>query len=73
MTRNTINEELIQQTIHFHGHSCPGLALGIRAAELALAELGRASDEEMVAVVSPAMSPWKKGIKQVYGNFLFEN
>jgi len=55
MTRNTINEELIQQTINFHGHSCPGLALGIRAAELALAELGRASDEEMVAVVETDM------------------
>lgn len=55
MTRNTINEELIQQTINFHGHSCPGLALGIRAAELALAELGRASDEEIVAVVETDM------------------
>jgi formylmethanofuran dehydrogenase subunit E len=55
MTRNPIDEKLIQQTIHFHGHSCPGLAIGIRAAELALAEFDRALDEEMVAVVETDM------------------
>ena len=55
MTMSWISEELIQQTIKFHGHSCPGLALGIRAAELALAKLGRASDEEIVAVVETDM------------------
>ena len=36
----------------FHGHWCPGVALGIRVAEVALSELGpHAEDEEMVAVV----------------------
>jgi formylmethanofuran dehydrogenase subunit E len=55
MTMSAISEELVQQTIKFHGHSCPGLALGIRAAQLALAELGRASDEEIVAVVETDM------------------
>jgi formylmethanofuran dehydrogenase subunit E len=55
MTKSLISEELIQQTIKFHGHSCPGLALGIRAAELALAKLGRATDEEIVAVVETDM------------------
>jgi len=55
MTMTTISKELIQQTISFHGHSCPGLAIGIRAAELALARLGRASDEEIVAVVETDM------------------
>ncbi len=52
---SAISKELIQQTIKFHGHSCPGLAIGIRAAELALAKLGRASDEEIVAVVETDM------------------
>lgn len=42
--------ELIEQTIAFHGHSCPGLAIGIRAAELALRELGNPQEIEMVAV-----------------------
>jgi formylmethanofuran dehydrogenase subunit E len=50
-----INEEMIQQTINFHGHSCPGLALGIRAAEMAMAQFDRASDEEIVAVVETDM------------------
>jgi formylmethanofuran dehydrogenase subunit E len=36
----------------FHGHMCPGLAIGIRVAELALLEMGpRPGDEEMVAIV----------------------
>jgi formylmethanofuran dehydrogenase subunit E len=55
MAESAISDELIQQTIKFHGHSCPGLAIGIRAAELALAKLGRALDEEIVAVVETDM------------------
>jgi formylmethanofuran dehydrogenase subunit E len=36
----------------FHGHMCPGLAIGIRVAEQALVEMGpRPGDEEVVAVV----------------------
>jgi len=36
----------------FHGHVCPGLALGYRAAETALERLrsGRAEDEELVTI-----------------------
>lgn len=38
--------------IAFHGHSCPGLALGYRVSVLALKEVGeRAADEELVAIV----------------------
>lgn len=55
MTRSTISPEVIEQTIKFHGHSCPGLALGIRASEWALTELGRAVDEDIVAVVETDM------------------
>ncbi|MFC1837518.1 FmdE family protein [Thermodesulfobacteriota bacterium] len=41
-----------EDTINFHGHACPGLALGFRAASLAVKELGvRAGDEELVAIV----------------------
>lgn len=36
----------------FHGHLCPGLAIGIRVAEQALLEMGeRPGDEEVVALV----------------------
>ncbi len=40
----------------FHGHMCPGLAVGIRAAEIALARIGKhASDEQIVAIVETDM------------------
>jgi len=41
-----------EDIVEFHGHSCPGLAIGYRVSTLALNELGeRASDEELVAIV----------------------
>src|SRR5512135_3418633 len=40
------------EVIDFHGHSCPGLALGYRVSLRALSEFkGRAEDEELVAIV----------------------
>ncbi len=46
----------VQRSREFHGHMCPGLAIGIRAADLALDRIGsRAADEEMVAVVETDM------------------
>jgi formylmethanofuran dehydrogenase subunit E len=51
----SIEKELIEKTIAFHGHSCPGLVIGIRAAELALQELAQADDEDLVAVVETDM------------------
>jgi formylmethanofuran dehydrogenase subunit E len=51
-----LTQDQIDATISFHGHWCPGLASGIRAAEWALAELGaRSRDEELVAVVETDM------------------
>ncbi|MFZ2098650.1 MAG: FmdE family protein [Anaerolineales bacterium] len=42
----------IAQVQAFHGHLCPGLAIGIRVAEQALLEMGeRPGDEEVVAIV----------------------
>ena len=46
----TISVEEIEKAKEFHGHWCPGLALGIRVAELALREVGRSTDEEVVAL-----------------------
>jgi formylmethanofuran dehydrogenase subunit E len=41
-----------QDVVKFHGHTCPGLALGYRVAKLILKELGqRSTDEEIVAIV----------------------
>ena len=46
-------DEDLRDTIQFHGHLCPGLALGYRVAKAALRELdaGRPDDEELAAVV----------------------
>lgn len=55
MTQTIVTPELIQQTTAFHGHWCPGLAIGIRAAEWAMKEMGTAADEEIVAVVETDM------------------
>jgi len=43
----------LRDTIQFHGHLCPGLALGYRVAKAALRELkaDRPRDEELVAIV----------------------
>jgi len=43
----------LQQAIQFHGHMCPGLAIGYRAAKAAQVHLdvGRADDEDLVAIV----------------------
>ena len=41
-----------EDVVEFHGHSCPGLALGYRLSVFALKQLGdRAADEELVAIV----------------------
>lgn len=50
MSRTTLTDRQIRDTIAFHGHSCPGLAYGLRVAEYALKEFGHAKDEEIVAV-----------------------
>jgi formylmethanofuran dehydrogenase subunit E len=55
MTATTLSSELIEKTTAFHGHWCPGLAIGIRASEWALQEMGKSPDEEIVAVVETDM------------------
>jgi formylmethanofuran dehydrogenase subunit E len=47
------NNDDLQAAIRFHGHLCPGLALGYRVAKAALRELRaeRPQDEELVAIV----------------------
>ena len=56
MNSSRIDENTIEAVQRFHGHMCPGLAIGIRAAEAALQEIGpQARDEEIVAVVETDM------------------
>lgn len=46
------NRKSFDEAVAFHGHSCPGLAIGYRASVLALDELfsGRSEDEELVCI-----------------------
>jgi len=44
--------QLVDKVVDFHGHLCPGVIMGVRAAQIALRELGGPSeDEELVAIV----------------------
>lgn len=50
---NNGNLKTYEDVVEFHGHSCPGLALGFRTAVTAMKWLGanRSEDEEIVAIV----------------------
>lgn len=52
----TVDERSIDELAVFHGHVCPGLAMGMQAARIALREIGpHSKDEEVVAVVETDM------------------
>ena len=46
---------LTARAVDYHGHMCPGLAIGIQAARLGQAVCGRDGDEDIVAVVETDM------------------
>ncbi len=49
-------DDTIDKVVAFHGHLCPGLTMGVRAAEVALREIGpHSADEEVVAIVETDM------------------
>lgn len=51
--KDAVNREDFARCAEFHGHVCPGLAIGYRAAKAALDRLNekRSADEEIIAVV----------------------
>jgi len=55
MSACTFSQAQIERTISFHGHSCPGLSIGIRAAELAIERFGNSDRADLVAVVETDM------------------
>lgn len=50
-----IDQKKIEDTVRFHGHTCPGLTIGIRAAELALHELAGSTASDLVCVTETDM------------------
>lgn len=70
----------LTEVIRFHGHMCPGLAIGYRAARIAMERLGsvRAEDEELVAIVendscSVDAVQWVTSCTFGKGNFIFQD
>ena len=56
MSNETLAAAELDRIVEFHGHMCPGLALGVQAARVALREIGaHAQDEEVVATVETDM------------------
>ncbi len=51
----TLTKEQLDRAVAFHGHECPGLTIGLRAAELCLRELGHNDENRLVAVVETDM------------------
>ncbi|SMF26240.1 FmdE family protein [Desulfovibrio gilichinskyi] len=47
--------ETIERVIEFHGHQCPGLAIGIRASELCLNKLGHNNESSLVTICETDM------------------
>ena len=47
-----MNQQSWNKAVEFHGHECPGLAIGVRASEIAMELLGVgiSKDEELVCV-----------------------
>ena len=52
MTVLTLEQEAVDRAVAFHRSLCPGLALGIKAAEIAVAELGQGPEDLVVLVES---------------------
>lgn len=70
----------LEGLIAFHGHICPGLAIGYRATMAALERLGveRAEDEELIAIVendscSVDAAQFLAGATFGKGNFFFRD
>ncbi len=52
---SNITQELVDRTVEFHGHSCPGLAIGIRAAEYGLKEFSDTAATDLLCVTETDM------------------
>lgn len=62
-----LDEQQLQHAIEFHGHMCPGLAMGIQVGEIAVKEVGRNTrDNPVRAVVETNLCP-VDGIQYVTG------
>jgi formylmethanofuran dehydrogenase subunit E len=78
--KEVLLSEDFKQCVEFHGHVCPGLAIGFQAARLLIKRLGvrKAPDEELVAMVETDACgadaiQVMTGCTFGKGNFIFRN
>ena len=50
-----LSQETIANVISFHGHSCPGLKIGMRVSELVRREFGNLPDRQLVCITETDM------------------
>ena len=79
-TQEKSPDEHFKKCVEFHGHRCPGLAIGFQAARALMDRLGatRAPDEELVAIVETDACgadaiQVMTGCTFGKGNFIFRN
>lgn len=78
--KEILSSEDFNKCVEFHGHICPGLAIGFQAARILMERLGvrRAPDEELVAIVETDACgadaiQVMTGCTFCKGNFIFRN
>jgi len=78
--KEMLSNEDFNQCVKFHGHVCPGLAIGFRASQVLMKQLGvrKAPDEELVATVETDACGADAiqvitGCTFGKGNFIFKN
>ncbi|WP_296557869.1 FmdE family protein [uncultured Acetobacterium sp.] len=74
------NEQLWEKCVKFHGHHCPGLAIGVRASQEAIKALGiNFAEDEEVVVISENDACGVDGVQVILGcsagkgNLIFRN
>ena len=75
-----MKKELWEKAVAFHGHECPGLAIGVRACEIAMEKMGLGvSDDESVVCVTENDACGVDGVQAILsctfgkGNLLYRD
>ena len=62
-----MNNLLWEEAVKFHGHECPGLAIGIRACEAIISKMNIEPKEDKIMCITENNTCPVDGIKYVFG------
>ena len=62
-----MNNLLWEEAVKFHGHECPGLAIGIRACEAIISKMNIKPKEDKIICITENNTCPVDGIKYVFG------